>query len=90
MNATVNQELADLRRANAELREALARRDCEYGGRIEHQSIEVLKAMANSPGDPQPVFDLITRHAAEHCDSRAVLWEFDGTLMHFRVRPKTS
>jgi GAF domain-containing protein len=39
----------------------LAARNSEYGERIEHQSatIDVLKAMSASPGDPQPVFDLI-------------------------------
>jgi GAF domain-containing protein len=41
----------------------LAARNSEFGERIEHQSatIDVLKAMSASPGDPQPVFDLITR-----------------------------
>ena len=34
----------------------------EFGERIEHQAatIDVLKVMSASPGDPQPVFDLIT------------------------------
>ncbi len=66
---------------------ALAQRNSEYGERIEQQSatIDVLKAMSDSPDDTQPVFDLITRHAAELCESRAGLWEFDGTLLHFRA-----
>jgi GAF domain-containing protein len=101
MSATADQELAELRRAYEKLQNehdtalaelqvrtaSLAQRNNEYGERIEHQSatIDVLKAMSHSPGDPQPVFDLITKHAAEHCNSRAVLWEFDGTLMHFRA-----
>ena len=44
----------------------LAARNNEYGERIEQQSatIDVLKAMSASPGDPQPVFDLITRQGA--------------------------
>jgi hypothetical protein len=101
MSATADQELAELRRAYAELQKehdsalaelqtrttALAQRDSEYRDRIEQQSatLNVLKAMSDSPGDPQPVFDLITKHVAEHCNSRAVLWEFDGALMHFRA-----
>ena len=101
MSATADQELAELRRAYEKLQNehdtalaelqvrtaSLAQRNNEYGERIKHQSatIDVLKAMSHSPGDPQPVFDLITKHAAEHCNSRAVLWEFDGTLMHFRA-----
>lgn len=65
----------------------LATRNSEYGEQIEHQlaTVDVLSAMSESPADPQPVFVLITRHASECCNSRAVLWEFDGTLMHFRA-----
>ena len=50
---------------------ALAQRDTEYRERIEHQAatIDVLKVMSASPGDPQPVFDLIVRRATELCDS---------------------
>jgi GAF domain-containing protein len=62
---------------------ALAERNSEYGERIEQQSatIDVLKAMSDSPADTQPVFELITRHAAGLCESRAALWQFDGTVM---------
>ena len=50
---------------------ALAERNSEYGERIEQQAatIDVLKAMSASPGDPQPVFDLIVRRARELCNS---------------------
>ena len=50
----------------AALAEALATRNSEYGERIEHQAatVDVLKAMAASPGDPQPVFDLIVEARA--------------------------
>ena len=48
-------------------------------------SVEVLKAISASPGDTQPVFDLIARRAAELCDAVAVgVTEYDGTLMHMR------
>jgi GAF domain-containing protein len=66
---------------------ALARRNSEYGERIDHQSatIDVLKAMSGSPGDAQPVFDLITRRARELCSGVLVgLMEFDGELVHRR------
>jgi len=45
----------------------LAVRNSEFGERIEHQSatIDVLKVMSASPGDPQPVFDLIVRRARD-------------------------
>ncbi len=76
MTATQDDTIAELRRSVAELRrerdaalsekaalvEELAARDSEFGERIEQQSatIDVLKVMSASPGDPQPVFDLIT------------------------------
>ena len=64
---------------------ALAKRNSEYGERIEQQAatIDVLQAMSASPGDPQPVLDLVARRAAELCESRVGLFEFDGTM--FRV-----
>jgi hypothetical protein len=67
---------------------ALTLRTNEYGERIEHQSatIDVLKAMSNSPDDTQPVFDLIVRRAMQLCDASIVsLHEFDGELVHFRA-----
>jgi two-component system, NtrC family, sensor kinase len=75
--------LGELRTRTAQL----ATRNSEYGLRIEQQTatIEVLKAMSNSPDDTQPVFDLIARHAAELCESRAALWQFDGTVMQMRA-----
>jgi two-component system NtrC family sensor kinase len=66
---------------------ALAERNSEYGERIEQQSatIDVLKAMSASPGDTQPVFDLITRRARELCNGVVVgLTEYDGELIHVR------
>ena len=65
----------------------LAARNSEFGERIEHQSatIDVLKAMSASPGDPQPVFDLIVRRARDLCNTTtAALFEFDGELVHLR------
>jgi two-component system, NtrC family, sensor kinase len=67
---------------------ALAQRNSEYGERIEHQSatIDVLKAMSTSPSDPQPVFDLIVRHANKLRNGNgAGLFEFDGSLVHLRA-----
>src|ERR1700757_3484846 len=94
MTATIDNAVADLQRDNAELqrqldecRTKLAARDSEFGERIEQQSatIDVLKAMSASPGDPQPVFDLIVRRARDlrNCTS-AGLFEFDGELVHWR------
>jgi signal transduction histidine kinase/putative methionine-R-sulfoxide reductase with GAF domain len=67
--------------------EELARRNSEYGERIEHQAatIDVLKAMSGTPDDTRQVFDLITRRAQELCNSTAAgIFEYDGELVHIR------
>ena len=66
----------------------LATRNSEFGERIEHQSatIDVLRAMSASPGDAQPVFELIVERARDLCDAYgATVYEFDGTLIHYRA-----
>ena len=66
----------------------LAERKSEFGERIAQQAatIDVLKVMSASPGDPQPVFDLIVRRATELCNGLGTaLFEFDGGLVHFRA-----
>src|SRR5271165_7008323 len=94
MTATLDNAVANLQRDNAELRQQLdecrgelAARNSEFGERIEHQSatIDVLRAMSASPGDPQPVFDLIVRRARDLCNTTtATLHGFDGELVHLR------
>jgi GAF domain-containing protein len=45
--------------------------------------LEVLQAMVASPGDTQPVFDLIARQAADLCAaSAAAVAMLDGTILH--------
>ena len=76
--------LRELRERTAEL----AERNSEYGERIEHQAatIDVLKVMSASPGDAQPVFDLIAERARDVCGGYGVgVYEFDGTLIHHRA-----
>ena len=92
MATTQDDMIAELQRANAELRRerdaAMALRNSEYGERIAHQAatIDVLKAMSASPGDPQPVFDLIVERARDLCDAYgSTVYEFDGTLIHWRA-----
>ena len=72
---------------------ALASRDNRYREHAAHQAatIEVLKAMSASPGDPQPVFDLICRRARALFDGpSAGLFEYDGELVHLRAESGTS
>jgi two-component system, NtrC family, sensor kinase len=81
-----------LRLENAHLRRerdtALERRNSDHDERMSHQAatIEVLRAMSASPGDPQPVFEQIVNRVAEVCSNASVaLFEFDGSLVHVRA-----
>jgi len=69
MTATLDNELADLRRANAELQrrlnEALAERD--QGEAQQTATAEVLQVINSSPGDLAPVFDAMLRKALKLC-----------------------
>jgi GAF domain-containing protein/nitrogen-specific signal transduction histidine kinase len=72
--ATLRQQLAE---SVAERDAAVARdtkRDSDYAERAAHQgaTVEVLQAMAASPGDPKPVFELIVRRARDLCDGYGV------------------
>ena len=90
--AALQQRLDAVLAEKAALAEALATRTAElgqrntdYSERIEHQSatIDVLRAMSASPGDAQPVFDLIVRQAQALCNStNAALYEYDGAMVH--------
>ena len=92
MTATEADTVAELQRTNVLLQErldaALAQRASEFSERIDHQAatIDVLKAMSSTPDDTQPVFDLIVRRATELCNGvAAALYQFDGSLVHFRA-----
>ena len=82
------QIIAELQRKLDEARAELAARNSAYSERIAYQAAanDVLKVMAASPGDPQPVFDLIVERARDLCDGYgATVYQFDGTLIHWRA-----
>ena len=82
------QLIADLRRERDKARSELAVRNSAYGERIAYQAAtnDVLKVMSASPGDPQPVFDLISVRARDLCNAYGVtVYEFDGSLLHWRA-----
>ena len=67
---------------------ALAARNSEYGERIEQQAatIDVLKVMSASPGDTQPVFELIAERARAFCEADGVTVALlDGDMLHLRA-----
>jgi PAS domain S-box-containing protein len=93
MAATQDDMIAELQRANAALQEkldsTLAQRNSEYGERIAHQAAtnDVLKAMSASPGNSQPVFDLIARQAATLCNvPTAAVAILEGTMLHLATQ----
>ena len=76
--------LEDLRARTAEL----AARNDAFAERIEHQAatIDVLQVMSASPGDPQPVFELIVERARAVCNvPSAALCVHEGGLIHLRA-----
>ena len=82
------QLIAELRRELDQARWELAARNTAYTERIAYQAAanDVLKVMSASPGDPQPVFDLISVRARDLCDAYGVtVYEFDGSLLHWRA-----
>ena len=93
MATTQDDVIAELQRANAELRRerdaALAQHSSGYDERIAYQAatIDVLKAMSASPGNSQPVFDLIARQAATLCNvPTAAVAILEGTMLHLATQ----
>ncbi len=85
--AALAEELAAQAAEMATRTAELVERKTQFGERIEYQAatIDVLRAMSASPGDAQPVFDLIVRHATELCNvPSATLFEYDGERVHIR------
>src|SRR5215471_16308880 len=82
------QIIADLRRRLAKREAELAERNSAYGERIEQQTAtaDVLRAMSASPGDAQPVFQLIVERARAFCNANnANLALVDHDMLHLQA-----
>jgi two-component system NtrC family sensor kinase len=83
MTATLDDEVVDLRRANAELQrrlnEALAEREQSEAQKA--AMAEIVEAINTSPGDLAPVFDTMLERATVLCEaSFGILMTYDGRL----------
>jgi signal transduction histidine kinase len=76
-----------LRGTIAALKRELAARDVAADESNAYQAAanDVLKAMSASPGDSQPVFEVIARRAAELCGSHVAITELRDGLIHLKA-----
>ena len=82
MATTQDGTIAELQRANAELR-----RERDAASAQKDALAEVLGVISRSPSDTQRVFDLIVQQAAKLCEVPvAAVAMFDGTMIHLAAQ----
>ena len=81
MTARLDDEVADLRRANAALQQRLDERTVQLSEALAQQTAtaEVLGVINSSPGDLAPVFDAMLDKAMRLCEAAfGIFLTFDG------------
>src|SRR5882762_3464932 len=85
MTTTPDHAAADRRQIVAELQCNLDERTAERNESIAQQAAtaEILKVIASSPSDVQPVFDVIVETAVRLCGARmGRVYRFDASMIH--------
>ena len=84
MTATLDGEVADLRRANAELQHRLDERTRERDEALQRETAtaEILQLINNSHGDLAPVFDAMLANATRICEAKfGVMYRTEGDAL---------
>jgi signal transduction histidine kinase/FixJ family two-component response regulator len=82
----LEQLLEERKEAAARLERVVEERTRDLSQALERELAagEVLRTIANSPGDTQPVFDAVAQSVAHLCDVRfCQVFRFDGNIIHF-------
>src|SRR5258705_6315221 len=88
MTTTPDNAAADRRQIVAELQRNLDERTAERNESIAQQAAtaEILKVIASSPSDVQPVFDVIAESANRLCSARmGRVYRYDGNLIYLEA-----